>query len=195
MADIVQFTREAPQLDPLSFMKSSRTTCIIDGIRVYLDIEAVNTGLETTEAGPGFTSFQTGKLFMFVYNIASRASFETMQRLSYRLVYYHGFDDELPRIVVALPSGDERPRQVSYAEGQLLANRSCCDFLEATNTREHPFHAAIHQLVRYQWAFEAKEARRPKLVKSLGSKLLGERNARRLRLLRADRPLSAIQES
>lgn len=191
----MQFTGEAPKFDPRTAIKSFLTTSIIDGIRVNLEIERVVTGLDFSRTEPDYTSFQTGKLSMFVYNIASRFSFDSIQRLANQLVYYQGYVDGLPRIVVGLPSGHERPREISYAEGQLLANRSCCDFFEATNTQKHPLQGAIHKLVRNQWAFEAKEASRPKLVRSLGSKLLGERNARRLRLLRANRPLSAIQES
>jgi hypothetical protein len=142
-----------------------------------------------------YSTFETGKLFMFVYNIASYFSFETIRGLSYRLTHYHGYDDEFPRIIVGVPKERESFRQVSYAEGQLLANRSCCDFMEATNKQENPLKGAIHHLVRSQWAYETKMANRPKVERSLSEKLLGERNARRLRLLKADPPLSPIQES
>ncbi|CCG26042.1 Ras1 RAS signal transduction GTPase [Candida orthopsilosis Co 90-125] len=142
---------------------SYRKQCTIDGEQVLLDI--LDTAGQEEYSAMREQYMRTGEGFLLVYSINSRNSLEELQTF-YEQILRVKDSDQVPVLVVGNKCDLEMERQVSYEEGQALANSFNCPFLETSAKLRINVEEAFFDLVKYVRASE--EAERQQRLKDEG---------------------------
>ncbi|KAI5959666.1 ras1 [Candida margitis] len=133
---------------------SYRKQCTIDGEQVLLDI--LDTAGQEEYSAMREQYMRTGEGFLLVYSINSRNSLEELQTF-YEQILRVKDSEQVPVLVVGNKCDLEMERQVSYEEGQALANSFNCPFLETSAKLRINVEEAFFDLVKYIRASEEAE--------------------------------------
>ncbi|KAI5953769.1 RAS1 [Candida theae] len=133
---------------------SYRKQCTIDGEQVLLDI--LDTAGQEEYSAMREQYMRTGEGFLLVYSINSRNSLEELQTF-YEQILRVKDRDQVPVLVVGNKCDLEMERQVSYEEGQALANSFNCPFVETSAKLRINVEEAFFDLVKYVRASEESE--------------------------------------
>ncbi|KAI5952242.1 RAS1 [Candida jiufengensis] len=125
---------------------SYRKQCTIDGEQVLLDI--LDTAGQEEYSAMREQYMRTGEGFLLVYSINSRNSLEELQSF-YEQIQRVKDSENVPVLVVGNKCDLEMERQVSYEEGQALANSFGCPFLETSAKMRINVEEAFFDLVKH----------------------------------------------
>lgn len=142
---------------------SYRKQCTIDGEQVLLDI--LDTAGQEEYSAMREQYMRTGEGFLLVYSINSKNSLEELQTF-YEQILRVKDSDQVPVLVVGNKCDLEMERQVSYEEGQALANSFNCPFLETSAKLRINVEEAFFDLVKYVRSSE--DAQRQQRLKDEG---------------------------
>ncbi|KAG5419092.1 RAS1 [Candida metapsilosis] len=142
---------------------SYRKQCTIDGEQVLLDV--LDTAGQEEYSAMREQYMRTGEGFLLVYSINSKNSLEELQTF-YEQILRVKDSDQVPVLVVGNKCDLEMERQVSYEEGQALANSFNCPFLETSAKLRINVEEAFFDLVKYVRSSE--EAQRQQRLKDEG---------------------------
>ena len=142
---------------------SYRKQCTIDGEQVLLDI--LDTAGQEEYSAMREQYMRTGEGFLLVYSINSKNSLEELQTF-YEQILRVKDSDQVPVLVVGNKCDLEMERQVSYEEGQTLANSFNCPFLETSAKLRINVEEAFFDLVKYVRSSE--DAQRQQRLKDEG---------------------------
>ncbi|CAK7892300.1 ras-like protein 1 [[Candida] anglica] len=124
---------------------SYRKPCTIDNEQVLLDV--LDTAGQEEYSAMREQYMRTGEGFLLVYSINSRNSLEELQSF-YEQIQRVKDSDHVPVLVVGNKCDLEVERQVSFEEGQALANSFNCPFLETSAKQRINVEEAFFGLVR-----------------------------------------------
>jgi len=82
-----------------------------------------------------------GDGFLIVYSITQRATFERVEKFKYQISRVKDADD-VPVVLVGNKADKMQEREVSAAEGQALARRMGCEFVETSAKTRHNLETA-----------------------------------------------------
>jgi len=88
-----------------------------------------------------------GDGFLIVYSITQRATFERVEKFKYQISRVKDADD-VPVVLVGNKADKMQEREVSAAEGQALARRMGCEFVETSAKTRHNLETAYYTAVR-----------------------------------------------
>lgn len=142
---------------------SYRKQCTIDGEQVLLDV--LDTAGQEEYSAMREQYMRTGEGFLLVYSINSKNSLEELQTF-YEQILRVKDSDQVPVLVVGNKCDLEMERQVSYEEGQALANSFNCPFLETSAKLRINVEEAFFDLVKYVRSSE--DAQRQQRLKDEG---------------------------
>ncbi|CAN3356228.1 ras-related protein Rsr1p [Diutina catenulata] len=124
---------------------SYRKQCTIDDDQVLLDV--LDTAGQEEYSAMREQYMRTGEGFLLVYSINSRNSLEELAAF-YEQILRVKDADSVPVLVVGNKCDLEIERQVSFEEGQALAKRFGCKFLETSAKQRINVEEAFFDLVR-----------------------------------------------
>ena len=122
-----------------------RKQCVIDDEVAVLDV-LDTTGQEEYSAMRE-QYLRTGKGFLLLYSITSRWSFDEIKTFTSQILKIKD-KDYFPMIIVGSKCKQVLERQVSFKEGQDLANSIGCPFLEADSSDGPSVERVFYDLVR-----------------------------------------------
>ncbi|KAI5960057.1 RAS1 [Candida pseudojiufengensis] len=125
---------------------SYRKQCTINDEQVLLDI--LDTAGQEEYSAMREQYMRTGEGFLLVYSINSRNSLEELQSF-YEQIQRVKDSENVPVLVVGNKCDLEMERQVSYEEGQALANSFGCPFLETSAKMRINVEEAFFDLVKH----------------------------------------------
>lgn len=126
----------------------------VEYLRVHLDIQIVNERSGPMYAWLDAEDISLGDMFMLVYNVTSRTSFDNIAQYHDIISRYKDIAF-FPMMIVGycpsrLPMDDER--QVSWDEGSALAFEVQCAFKEVAEYAQ--VQEAFLDLIQLRWRFE-----------------------------------------
>lgn len=124
---------------------SYRKQCVIDEEVALLDV--LDTAGQEEYSAMREQYMRTGEGFLLVYSITSRQSFEEIITFQQQILRVKD-KDSFPIIVVGNKCDLEQERQVSYEEGQELARRFGCKFIETSARTRVNVDNAFYDIVR-----------------------------------------------
>lgn len=135
---------------------SYRKQVLLDGEMVILDV--LDTAGQEEYSAMREQYMRTGEGFLLVYSVNSRSSFEEIQAYHQQILRVKD-QDVFPMVIMANKCDLVHERQVSVEEGEELARRLQCDFIETSAKLRVNVEDGFYQLVR-QIRQYSKEARR-----------------------------------
>ncbi|KAJ1932517.1 RAS2 protein [Linderina macrospora] len=78
-----------------------------------------------------FSETPDGEGFLLVYSITSRSTFERVERFRDQIIRVKD-QDHVPMMLVGNKCDKAQEREVSFQEGQAMARRLGCDFVESS---------------------------------------------------------------
>eukprot|EP01087_Luapelamoeba_hula_P015822 TRINITY_DN4785_c0_g1_i1.p1 TRINITY_DN4785_c0_g1~~TRINITY_DN4785_c0_g1_i1.p1 ORF type:complete len:714 (-),score=111.98 TRINITY_DN4785_c0_g1_i1:39-2180(-) len=149
-ATVIQFVQNlfVDEYDP-TITDSYRKQAVVDGHACILDILDLGCGDEW-----GNTMYlRSGQVFVFMYSITSRVSFESLTNLYEEALRVKDMDN-VAAVLVGNKSDLEEQRQVTTMEGQDLARKWNCPFLESSAkariNMEEVFFSAVRQAAKHE---------------------------------------------
>lgn len=124
---------------------SYRKPCNIDGDQALLDI--LDTAGQEEYSAMREQYMRTGEGFLLVYSIDSKSSLDELQNF-YEQIQRVKESENVPVLVVGNKCDLENERQVSYEEGELLADSFNCKFMETSAKQRINVEEAFYDLVR-----------------------------------------------
>ncbi|KAF9459963.1 P-loop containing nucleoside triphosphate hydrolase protein [Collybia nuda] len=130
----------------------SSTQCIIDGETVSVDILeiTIHEYARAHSIRPEYINHAEGLLL--AYSVASRISFNEMQEIYQHILQIRG-QASFPTILIGNIFDLGYDREVTFAEGNSLAEQIGCPFFEVSardgTNIEKSFHDLIHRIRRY----------------------------------------------
>jgi len=92
-------------------------------------------------------SYSEGEGFVLVYSITARATFDRIERFRHQISRVKDTDD-IPMVLVGNKSDRQNEREVSKEDGQQLAKRLNCQFIETSAKTRANLEDAYYNVVR-----------------------------------------------
>jgi len=124
---------------------SYRKQCEIDDETALLDV--LDTAGQEEYSAMREQYMRTGEGFLLIYSITSRQSFEEIATFQQQILRVKD-QDYFPIIVVGNKCDLENEREVSVEEGQALARRFGCNFIETSAKSKRNVDQAFFDIVR-----------------------------------------------
>jgi small GTP-binding protein len=151
-----------------SYMKAVE----VDGVACTLDI--MDTAGQEEFGALRDQYMKTGQGFLIVYSITTQTSFEAVTKFRNQILRVQEDRMDIPIILVGNKKDLEEDREVPAEEGQALADKFNCDFLEAsakTNTNvNEAFFRLVQRINKWREKHPQQAPKPPSLKKPPGSK-------------------------
>ncbi|KAI9337570.1 small GTPase superfamily, partial [Obelidium mucronatum] len=121
--------------------------------QVVIDDESCNLEILDTAGQEEYTALRDqwirdGEAFLLVYSITSRATFYRIERFREQIMRVKDTDDAIPMMLVGNKCDKQAEREVSKEEGQNLANKLKCDFIETSARTRLNVEKSFYNVVR-----------------------------------------------
>ncbi|KAJ3068488.1 Ras GTPase ras2, partial [Podochytrium sp. JEL0797] len=128
--------------------------------QVVIDDEACQLEVLDTAGQEEYTALRDqwirdGEGFLLVYSVTSRATFYRIERFRDQILRCKDTDEVIPIMLVGNKCDKNSEREVSKEEGQHLAKRLGCDFIETSAKTRVNVEKAFYNVVR---ALRAQQA-------------------------------------
>ncbi|ANB13933.1 Ras family GTPase RAS1 [Sugiyamaella lignohabitans] len=129
---------------------SYRKQCLIDDEVVILDV--LDTAGQEEYSAMREQYMRTGEGFLIVYSVTSRSSFDEVKNFHQQILRVKD-QDAFPIVIIGNKIDLENERQVSFEEGQQLADSLGCPFLETSAKRrinvDDSFYALVTEVRKF----------------------------------------------